>query len=201
MKVRILLYFCIIYSLFSCGSLRAENQSDNDTFVKSAFSGIIDSLMTDFQAGQSLNLDFKCGDCPREFYLNILTSILKQKVTDLYIDNREKNIPNLEVNLSNSGFYYEKESGSIFSSGILLRKYDVNIYLTLTDIDKRLIWQNQADKTFSEKIDWDAVRTPQNKFSGIFNAPLPSTNRNRIWEPVIISGLLGGLIYLFFASR
>jgi len=201
MKVNTILPIFLLLSLISCGIVQAGATANNDDFVKTAFMRTIDSLMTDFQAGPTLNLDFKCSDCPRDFYLNILTSILKQKVSDLYIDNREKQIPNLEVTLSGSGFYFEREGGSIFSSGNLLRKYDINIFLTLTDPDNRLIWQNEGDKTFSEKIEWDEARNRQNKFRGIFNASLPSTNRSRIWEPVIISGLLGGLVYLFFASR
>jgi len=114
MKVSIALHIFLL-SLICCGAAQAGAMTDNDDFVKTAFVRTIDSLMTDFQDRQSLNLDFKCSDCPRDFYLNILTSILKQKVSDLYIDNREKQIPKLEVTLSGSGFYFEKEGGSIIA--------------------------------------------------------------------------------------
>ena len=57
------------------------------------------------------------------------------------------------------------------------------------------------EEKFSEKVEWDKAREQENRESGIFSASLPSTNRSRVWEPLIISGLLGGLVYLFFASR
>lgn len=118
MKVSILGHILFVFCLISIGSVQAGNAFDNDDFVKSSFSRIIDSLMTDFKAGQTLNLDFKCKDCPRDFYLNILTSLLKQNVSDLYIDNREKEIPNLEVNLSGSGFYFRKRVALYFQAVI-----------------------------------------------------------------------------------
>ena len=201
MRVNAAVKFIIIALLLVTAVARAEDMQNNDEFVKTSFARTIDSLLAEMGSRPTLNLNFKCDNCPHDFYLNILTSILKQKVADLYIDNREKDVPNLEINLFNSGFYYEREGGSLFSSGDLIRKYQVDLNLILTDADKRLIWQNEGNKTFSEKIDWDSVKIQQTKTRGIFNAPLPSTNRSRIWEPVIISGLLGGLVYLFFASR
>lgn len=201
MRVRSAILFAIMVLTLIVSPLQAQDQANNDDFVKASFTSAVDSLLSTLNFDRTLNLDFNCADCPRDFYLNILTSILKQKVNDLYIDNREKDIPNLEINLFKSGFYYEKEGGSLFSSGDLYRNYAVDLNLVLTDTDKRLIWQNEGNKTFSEKIDWDSAKLRQNKMRGLFEASLPSTNRSRIWEPVIISGLLGGLVYLFFASR
>jgi hypothetical protein len=107
----------------------------------------------------------------------------------------------LEINLYNYAFYYDKVGGTLFSSGQLIRNFEAALFATLYDDNARVLWQKDYSGNYSEEIEWDFAREMQSRNSGMFRAELPSTNRNRFWEPVIISGLLGGLVYLFFSSR
>ena len=160
-----------------------------------------DSILEDLEVPRDLSIAFKCEQCPADFFINILIATLKQKVTNLYIDNGDINFDRLEINLYNYSFYYDKEGGSLFSGGRLVRYFEAAVFATLYNKNSKVLWQKDYSDKYSEEIEWNEARDLQNREGNVFDTSLPSANRNRIWEPLIITGLLGGLVYLFFASR
>ncbi len=202
MKVRILLG-CIFIICCSFLSGRADNDVvSNETFVKNSFEDLTDTLFSGFPSGGKINLILECGDCPTPFFINILSMALKQKASDLYIDNKENKVDRLEIHLYNSSFYYNSSGGSLFRSGRLERIYAVGVQALYLDPSGRIIWQNEIERKYSEIIDRDLAKNHESRQKdGLFSAPVPAIKRSRLWEPIVISGLLGGLIYLFFASR
>jgi len=202
MKARIL-SGCLLIICCSFLSGRADiDVVSNETFVKNSFEDLTDTLFSDFPSGGKINLILECGDCPSIFFTNILSMALKQKASDLYIDNRENKVDRLEIHLYNSSFYYNSFDGSLFRSGRLERIYAVGVQALYLDPSGRIIWQNEIERQYSEKIDRELAKNHENRRNnGLFHAPIPATKRGRLWEPIVVSGLLGGLIYLFFASR
>ncbi len=201
MKAKVL-FPAILLIMASVSSALSQDQSEsNDVFVKNSFFNLADSLLADLNPPENLSLIFKCSDCPVGFFSNILVSVLKQKASNLYIDNEDSRYDKLEINLYDYDFYFSKTGGSLFSSGQLNRNFNAAAFATLLSTESKVLWQNEVEEKFSEKVEWDKAREQEKRESGIFSAPLPSTNRSRVWEPLIISGLLGGLVYLFFASR
>ena len=183
-------------------ALYAQDQAvSNDIFVKESFQDLADSLLNGINSSEGLYLVFKCEDCPKEFFRDIVIGALKQRVKNLYINNGDISFDRLEINLYNYNFYYDKIGGSLFSSGRLIRNFEAAVYATLYDKNSKVLWQKDYSESYSEEIEWDQARGSEVRDGSMFDAELPSTNRNRIWEPVIISGLLGGMVYLFFASR
>jgi hypothetical protein len=202
MKVRILLGCILIICCSAVPGRASDDVISNEAFVKNAFEDITDTLFSDFPSGGRINLILECGSCPSQFFTNILCMALKQKASDLYIDNKENKVDRLEINLYNSSFYYNSSGGSLFKSGRLERIYAVGIQALYLDPSGRIIWQNEIEREYSEKIDRELAEKHENRHdSGLFHALIPATKRGRLWEPIVISGLLGGLIYLFFASR
>lgn len=202
MRVKLSFVLLIVMLFCSQNSARCAVETvSNENFIKINFSKHIEELLNIAPLAENLSLELKCTDCPRDYYLNLLTSLLKPKVSGLYIDNRNKGFDILEVNLYNSTLYFESEGGSLFSRGDLYRKYDLNIFAVMKSSEGLILWQKELNNLFSEKIDWDDAKAADKNKSGLFKAALPATNRSRLWEPVVISGLLGGLVYLFFASR
>lgn len=201
MKVRLLLPLLIMIFAFSPQGICQDQSASNEAFVKESFFNLADSLLTNLNPPANLSLVLKCSECPSDFFKNILVSVLKQKASNLYIDSEDANYDKLEINLYDHNFYYTKSGGSLFSSGQLIRNFNAAAFAVLTNTESKVLWQNEVQEKFSEKVKWENAREQEGRESTIFKAPLPSTNRSRVWEPLLISGLLGGLVYLFFASR
>jgi len=197
------LWITIILLLLGLNAvLNADTEiKSNDDFLFSSIDEACQNLISNFNNIDNCSLQFTCKDCHREYFINVLSSFLKHKVNSLYIDNEDSNYNNLDIELVKSQFYYTREGGSLFSSGNLIRIYDINIIARLTDNSDLLLWQNEYNGSFAEPVEWETARTTLKGNSVIYNAELPVTNRGRIWEPLVISGILGGLVYLFFASR
>ncbi|NIP43477.1 MAG: hypothetical protein GWO41_09115 [candidate division Zixibacteria bacterium] len=195
-------FIAVTLLLLPAAALCAQDQTvSNDIFVKQSFHDMADSLLNGMTSSEDLHLVFKCEDCPKEFFRDIVIGVLKQRVENLYINNGDISFDRLEINLYNYDFSYDRVGGSLFSSGRLFRNFEAAVYATLYDRNSKVLWQKDYSDAYSEEIEWDQARSSQVGDGSTFNAELPSTDRNRIWEPVIISGLLGGMVYLFFASR
>ncbi len=201
MRAKMMLFAAALFLLPGTAGYAQDQPISNDEFAKAAFLHMTDSLLNEMELSDSLALDFKCEKCPEDYFSNIMIGALKQRVANLYINNGDISFDRLEINLYNYAFYYDKVGGSLFSSGQLIRNFEAALFATLYDDNARVLWQKDYSDKYSEEIEWDFAREMQTQNSGVFRAELPSTNRNRIWEPVIISGLLGGLVYLFFSSR
>ncbi len=56
-------------------------------------------------------------------------------------------------------------------------------------------------RDFEERISLSDIDVIEDKSSPFFFAQLPPGPVQRLWEPVIVTSVIGGLVYLFFASR
>jgi hypothetical protein len=82
------------------------------------------------------------------------------------------------------------------------RRASVRIMTTISDpVDGRVVWVGEAARDQSDEIDYaDAARVEQGTYQ--FNHPVaPSGGWGRIAEPVFVTGIIVGLIYLFFSNQ
>jgi hypothetical protein len=82
------------------------------------------------------------------------------------------------------------------------RRASVRIMTTLTDpVDGRVVWVGEAARDQSDEIDYgDAAHLEQGAYT--FNKPVvPSAGWGRYVEPVFVTGIIVGLIYLFFSNQ
>jgi hypothetical protein len=82
------------------------------------------------------------------------------------------------------------------------RNAAVRIMTTLSDpADGRVVWVGEAARDHSDEVDYgDAARLEQGSYA--FNKPLlPSGGWGRYVEPVFVTGIIVGLIYLFFSNQ
>jgi hypothetical protein len=82
------------------------------------------------------------------------------------------------------------------------RHAGVRIMTTLTDtVDGRVVWVGEASREQSDEIDYgEAARVEQGTYA--FNKPVvPSSGWGHYVEPVFVTGIIVGLIYLFFSNQ
>jgi hypothetical protein len=81
------------------------------------------------------------------------------------------------------------------------RRASVRIMTTLSDPAGRVVWVGEAARDQSDEIDYsDQARIEQGTYQ--FNRPVaPSGGWGRYAEPVFVTGIIVGLIYLFFSNQ
>jgi len=183
------------------GQLVSGQSFSNDEFVRRSLNELADTLFASLPPADTISLSFKCEGCPYDFVLATILAFLKQKVPGLYINSDEAAVSRVDVSLLSSRFFYKKSGGTLLSRGKLSRNFEASMTAILTDKRGLLLWQNAVNRRFSEIIDWEAAENLASLNVDSYKAALPDTNRRRLWEPVIVSGLLAGVVFLFFASR
>jgi hypothetical protein len=81
------------------------------------------------------------------------------------------------------------------------RRAAVRIMGTLTDETGKVVWVGEAARDHSDEIDYgDAARLEQGAYQ--FSRPVvPSSGWGKVVEPVFVTGVIVGLIYLFFSNQ
>jgi len=175
----------------------------NEAFVKqslvSFFTEALQQLPINY--GEDVSLDFAELDVDN---LNVsgaaLFSALKSRGSRIVTDADSTPKIGLQFKLSEVEFGYENQNGSIFSRGDLIRvlKVAASFYLSR---DKSPVWEDYLVREYREKIELSDRQKLESSSSPLFNAELPPGPVQKLWEPVIVTSVIGGLVYLFFASR
>lgn len=82
------------------------------------------------------------------------------------------------------------------------RRADVRVHATLTDGQTgRVLWVGEASREREDEFDFgDSARVEQGLYQ--FSRPvLPGSSWGKIAEPVFVTGIIVGLIYLFFSNQ
>lgn len=77
----------------------------------------------------------------------------------------------------------------------------VRIQATLSDPDGRVLWTGEAQRSTSDEFaNADATRIQQGTYA-FAHPDTPSSGVGKFIEPVFVSGIIVGLIYLFFSNQ
>ena len=81
------------------------------------------------------------------------------------------------------------------------RRASVRIRTTLTDQTGRVLWVGEAERGHEDEIDYGNVAQLE-EGTYQFNRPVvPESGWGKIVEPVFVTGIIVGLIYLFFSNQ
>ncbi len=186
---------------FPVQTLCAES---NEAFVRKHlrvfFIEVIDSL--GLAPSSSIAIDFE----PPSFdNLNVTGASLADAMQERNVERirmDEANGANATVNLTLSRleFGYENRNSTPFSRGDLFRVLQVAARFSILQ-GNSVLDEDFHVRSYEDRIDLEERRDLESESSPLFHAELPSGPVQRFWEPVIVTSVIGGLVYLFFASR
>jgi hypothetical protein len=142
-----------------------------------------------------------------------VTNVFREELTKLgvttieptaVIDTSAANVP-LVLQYQNVVFdlkYTDSHRSFVVGGKRVERHAGVRIMTTLTDpVDGRVVWVGEASREQSDEIDYgEAARVEQGTYA--FNKPVvPSSGWGHYVEPVFVTGIIVGLIYLFFSNQ
>lgn len=106
----------------------------------------------------------------------------------------------LRFRMSEIEFSYENRNGGLFSRGDLYRVLKVAGSFAVSR-NQSPIWEDYLIREYRQEIELQDREQLESNLSPLFSAELPPGPVQRFWEPVIVTSIVGGLVYLFFASR
>jgi len=83
------------------------------------------------------------------------------------------------------------------------RRIIIELWIKMQNMaDGALVWEGNVREIHTDQIDYNNIPEFENKNIIFTMAPVPSApNLKRIIEPILIVGLSGGIMYLFYAFR
>ncbi len=175
----------------------------NEAFVRQSLeSFFIEAveILPENQVGRVV-LDF---DRPQSDNLNVsgtlLHSVLRTRGIELLSGTESSSDVGLDFKLDRLEFAYENRNGNLFARGDLYRVFRVSGNFGLSENEKP-VWEDYLAREYSEEIELEERDVLESDFSPLFHAELPPGPVQKLWEPVIVTSIIGGLVYLFFASR
>lgn len=196
-----LIALLLLFILSPVGSVFASEA--NELFVKQSLESYFSEAMEKLPHDQkgSISLDYAKPDSDN---LNVsgsaLFSVLKSIGMELSTDEGSPPEVGLQFKVSEIEFAYENQNGSIFSRGDVYRVLKVAGSFSLLR-NKATIWEDFLVREYRERIELSDRQSLESSFSPLFNAELPPGPVQKLWEPMIVTSIIGGLVYLFFASR
>jgi hypothetical protein len=82
------------------------------------------------------------------------------------------------------------------------RRAEIGIFAKLIDMDSGdVIWVGDTAKSFDDTIDYSLLKRVEDE-NYVFTKPArDETSWTRILEPVVVTGIVAGLVYLFFSNQ
>jgi hypothetical protein len=82
------------------------------------------------------------------------------------------------------------------------RSASVRVFATLTDADSgEVLWTGEAQRSQDDEFDKDDAARVENGTYAFVHPTVPSGGWGKYVEPVFVTGIVVGLIYLFFANQ
>ena len=93
-----------------------------------------------------------------------------------------------------------KRKGFLGARMVSRRSY-LNLSFRLEEATGKVLWTKREQKESSDLVKRSTVESLNNESYSILNPSLPDDSQSRFLEPALVAVVVGGLIYLFFASR
>jgi len=186
----------------SAGLTSMSRVISNESFVRQSlkvfFAELIDSA--GMEPGTTVAIEFTG---PQNDNLDVtgsaLTVALKEsnvtRVTEAESTDRR-----FEIDVDEVSLMYENRNGNMFSRGDVHRILHAAASFRNSNAGVMSV-RNFLIRDYESRVALSDIATIEDESSPFFFAQLPPGPVQRLWEPVIVTSVIGGLVYLFFASR
>ena len=187
-----------------------ENPPSNEEFLRQSVRSLLERTFDDFPgAGSRLLLLQAEREHPANWLLEdeLVSHLLSMKCHVALRSSEPKN------NLRESNFlfyriiemrldYPEVKRKGFLGGRMVSRKTSLNLSFRLEEGDTgRVLWTKRGQEESSDLVKRSMVESLRNESYQFLSPSLPDDPQSRFLEPALVAVVVGGLIYLFFASR
>lgn len=184
--------------------VRTSCAESNEAFVRKQlrvfFVEVIDSLGLAPSSSVAIDFEPPAFDNLNVAGASLTDAIQARNLKRVRMGEANGSDATVSLALSRLEFDYENRNSTPFSRGDLYRVLQVAARFSILQ-GNSVLNEDFLVRSYEDQIELEERGDIENESSPLFHAELPSGPVQRFWEPVIVTSVIGGLVYLFFASR
>ncbi len=216
MKVKVILKLLVVLliSLSSTQIIMGQSETEsktNEIFLRESIQELLMQTFIDFPEGDSRLVFVRSeSENPANWLLEEeLTSYLGAKGYSLALPQKQVNSDKFEncwdlfYRIIELRLEYPKvKSKRLFGQKFVHRESDLNISFRLTQKNTgKILWIKRKNHFTSDVFPKKVIPTIQSGQYSFLSPELPENATGKYLEPALVAAVVGGLVYLFFASR
>ncbi len=208
---------------FASSAAMGESLRSNLELLTDLSTEVIEELLLEFEAKlepvQGIALAPHGKDEKYEFLMNVFTTALTANGMKIYpvgkalpadtsgaqpkTEATKTNAMKLEFQAFEFSLTYPKVfRAKLIGGKVVKRKADVKVFAKLLDSsDQSVIWAGEASRSHDDQFDYSARPAVEKGLFSFTKPPIETPRWGRIIEPVVVSGIIVGLVYLFFSNQ
>ena len=207
--IRISIFLFLI--LFFSPLVFAQEVKNNETFLRDAIKEFLKESLADFPAVTSQNIFIeKEAQYPAGW-------LLEEELSSFLISSRYSvsligNFDSVSVHPDSRNLFYriidlkleypEIKSRGFLKETLVTRKAYLNLSFQLTEGNGgKIIWSKREVKEYSDVIKKGMFKILNNPAYPFLSPSLPESSLSKYLEAALVTAVVGGLVYLFFANR
>ena len=205
------LILLLLASMFLCFSVVwAGDSKTNEDFLRETIAQSLNQSFSEVvpQMGDTLYLKEEGKSTNSWFLREELFSYLMQQNKEIFWFDSNQTLPLgsnakvLNYRLIQLKIDYPKVGRNGFlGKKIITRQGQVKAFLYFIDREGKILWQEKINQKKIDKIDFNNLKEIENRNYPFLYSDLPSSATKKYVEPALVTAVVGGLIYLFFANR
>lgn len=183
----------------------------NEIFLRESIRELLQQTFTDFPGGRpELIFIHSESDNPASWLVEQeLTSYLTSRDFEVALPQPELK-SEISGNFWNLGYriielrleYPKVKSKGLFGRKSVIRQSNLNLSFRLMEKDTgRILWTKTKGQTKTDQIPKKTIPAVENEQYAFLSPRLPESTISKYVEPALVAAVVGGLVYLFFASR
>lgn len=224
MRSSCLVFVALAAAFIAGGAICAHSAESKPAGNLEVISRLISEIAAELQAAfpgevaeRGVYLQSSADDEKYQVIKNVFTSSFAEHGITVYSSARTRtaNTPDsaaaepqrlpfrLEIRALEFAIWYPKIFRSFLIGGKKVeREASVAISATLLNLENdSVVWVKEAKKTYHDRFSFQMLSQVENDLFTFTKPEKKATNWSRIVEPVVVSGIIVGLIYLFFSNQ
>lgn len=214
--VRIILRLSAFFllSIFCCQIAIGQNREEvktNEIFLRESIQDLLKQAFTDFPKGypKLVFIRSESGNSANWLLEEELTSYLTSREFSVafqqqeYKSEKSENSWDLFYRIIALRLEYPRvKRRGLFGKKFITRETNLNFSFRLTEKNTgEILWTQRKNHTTSDIIPKKATAILDSQQYPFLSPELPESSISKYVEPALVAAVVGGLVYLFFASR
>jgi len=199
--------FLSVSIFFSSKSLAQEKivPPSNEVFLRQTIKDVLADCLTDAPIDSQMVWVKEEGENQSAWIINEeMVSFLSRRGPVGIGKDESGNSPSLTLSyriIKLSLEYPEIKRKKLFGKSWITRESQIAISFSLSDADGKILWSKRGEKKNSDLLRKEELLSLNNKQYPFLSPQVPESTWGKYAEPAVVTVVVGGLIYLFFANR
>jgi hypothetical protein len=177
----------------------------NEVFLRQTIKDVLEDCLKDAPIGSQMVWIKEEGENQSAWIVNeeIVSFLSKRGPIGIGREEEKKNLfPILSYRIIKLNLEYpEIKRKKLFGKSWITRESQVAISFSFSDPDGRILWSKRGERKNSDLLRKEELLSLNNRQYPFLCPEIPQGSWGKYVEPAVVTVVVGGLIYLFFANR